>query len=113
MSIVGREREMLISGGLNVYPAEVEAVLHRHQGVSEAAVFGLPDDLWGEVVAAAIVTRKGRTASEEDILRHCMDSLAGYKLPRRIIFVDSLPKGTTGKVAKTELVAMQTRERAR
>jgi acyl-CoA synthetase (AMP-forming)/AMP-acid ligase II len=113
MSIVGREREMLISGGLNVYPAEVEAVLHRHHGVSEAAVFGLPDDLWGEVVAAAIVTRKGRTASEEDILRHCMDSLAGYKLPRRIIFVDSLPKGTTGKVAKTELVAMQTRERAR
>jgi acyl-CoA synthetase (AMP-forming)/AMP-acid ligase II len=113
LSIVGREREMLISGGLNVYPAEVEAVLHRHQGVSEAAVFGLPDDLWGEVVAAAIVPRKGGTASEEDILQHCMGSLAGYKLPRRIIFVDALPKGTTGKVSKTELVAMQTKGLAR
>ena len=60
VSIVGREREMLISGGLNVYPAEVEAVLHRHPGISEAAVFGVPDDLWGEVVAAAIVTRTGQ-----------------------------------------------------
>ncbi|HEV3329123.1 MAG TPA: AMP-binding protein, partial [Acidimicrobiales bacterium] len=65
VAVVGREREMLISGGLNVYPAEVEAVLHRHDGISEAAVFGIPDDLWGEVVAAAIVTRKGRAASEE------------------------------------------------
>ncbi|HEV3213336.1 MAG TPA: AMP-binding protein [Acidimicrobiales bacterium] len=107
VTIVGREREMLISGGLNVYPAEVEAVLHRHDGISEAAVFGIPDDVWGEVVAAAVVTRKGRDASEEDILRHCMDSLAGYKLPRRIIFVDALPKGSTGKVSRSELVALQ------
>jgi acyl-CoA synthetase (AMP-forming)/AMP-acid ligase II len=109
MSIVGREREMLISGGLNVYPAEVEAVLHRHQGISEAAVFGLPDELWGEVVSAAIVTRDGRTASEEDIVRHCKNSLAGYKLPRRIFFVDALPKGNTGKVSKRELVEIVSR----
>jgi acyl-CoA synthetase (AMP-forming)/AMP-acid ligase II len=113
VSIVGREREMLISGGLNVYPAEVEAVLHRHRGVSEAAVFGVPDDLWGEVVAAAIVSRPGATANEEDIVRHCTDSLAGYKLPRRIIFVDVLPKGTTGKVSKTELVNIESAARAR
>jgi acyl-CoA synthetase (AMP-forming)/AMP-acid ligase II len=113
VSIVGREREMLISGGINVYPAEVEAVLHRHRGVSEAAVFGVPDDLWGEVVAAAIVTRPGATANEEDIVRHCTDSLAGYKLPRRIIFVDALPKGTTGKVSKTELVNMESAGRPR
>jgi acyl-CoA synthetase (AMP-forming)/AMP-acid ligase II len=113
MSIVGREREMLISGGLNVYPAEVEAVLHRHDGVSEAAVFGVPDDFWGEVVAAAIVTRQGRMASEADIVRHCTDSLAGYKLPRRIIFVDELPKGTTGKVQKSELVELESRGRSR
>ncbi|HEV3328544.1 MAG TPA: 2-aminobenzoate-CoA ligase, partial [Acidimicrobiales bacterium] len=73
----------------------------------EAAVFGIPDDFWGEVVAAAIVTRKGYAASEEDILAYCMDSLAGYKLPRRIIFVDALPKGSTGKVQKSELAAMQ------
>jgi acyl-CoA synthetase (AMP-forming)/AMP-acid ligase II len=108
MSIVGREREMLISGGLNVYPAEVEAVLHRHDGISEAAVFGIPDQMWGEVVTAAIVTRSGCTPSEEDIVRHCKDSLAGYKLPRRIIFVDVLPKGSTGKVSKLELVEIVT-----
>jgi acyl-CoA synthetase (AMP-forming)/AMP-acid ligase II len=112
VSIVGREREMLISGGLNVYPAEVEAVLHRHQDISEAAVFGVPDALWGEVVTAAIVRRKGRPASEEDILRHCADSLAGYKLPRRITFLEALPKGTTGKVSKMELVEMETRGRS-
>jgi acyl-CoA synthetase (AMP-forming)/AMP-acid ligase II len=108
MSIVGREREMLISGGLNVYPAEVEAVLHRHRGVSEAAVFGIPDDFWGEVVTAAIVTRNGRSTTEADIIRHCKDSLAGYKLPRRIVFVDALPKGNTGKVAKLELAELVT-----
>ena len=111
MTIVGRERDMLISGGLNVYPAEVEAVLHRHQGISEAAVFGVPDALWGEVVTAAIVTREGSTASEADILRHCTGSLAAYKLPRRIIFVDALPKGSTGKVSKVELAEMATRGR--
>jgi len=109
VSIVGREREMLISGGLNVYPAEVETVLHRHPDISEAAVLGVPDDLWGETVTAVIVTRKGRRASEEDIVRHCKESLADYKKPRRIIFVDSLPKGNTGKVSKQALLEIVTR----
>ena len=106
VSIVGRERDMLISGGLNVYPAEVEAVLHRHPGISEAAVFGMPDDLWGEVGRRGhrhahghdATSRRGRRAT-------ALDSLAGYKLPRRIIFVDALPKGNTGKVSKQELRA--------
>jgi len=111
VSIVGREREMLISGGLNVYPAEVETVLHRHPDISEAAVLGVPDDLWGETVTAVIVTRKGRRASEEDIVRHCKESLADYKKPRRIIFVDSLPKGNTGKVSKQALLEMVKRRR--
>jgi acyl-CoA synthetase (AMP-forming)/AMP-acid ligase II len=106
VSIVGRERDMLISGGLNVYPAEVETVLHRHPDISEVAVLGVPDDLWGEAVTAVIVTRKGRHASEEDIVRHCKESLADYKKPRRIIFVDTLPKGNTGKVSKQALLEM-------
>jgi acyl-CoA synthetase (AMP-forming)/AMP-acid ligase II len=101
---------MLISGGLNVYPAEVETVLHRHPDISEAAVLGVPDDLWGEAVTAVIVTRKGRQASEEDIVRHCRESLADYKKPRRIIFVDALPKGNTGKVSKQALLEMVQRE---
>ena len=112
LSIVGRERDMLISGGFNVYPAEVEAALHRHRGISEAAVFGTPDQLWGEIVTAAIVVRSGHVATEEEITRHCKEFLADYKLPRHFIFVDTLPKGTTGKVLKQDLVAIGIRERA-
>ena len=104
--IVGREREMLISGGLNVYPAEVEGVLHTHPSVSEAAVFGIPDELWGEAVTAAIVLRSDHFEDEREILRHCAEHLADYKKPRWIIFVDHLPKGTTGKVSKSELRAI-------
>jgi len=109
LSIVGREREMLISGGFNVYPAEVEAVLHRHPSISEAAVFGTPDELWGEVVSAAIVVRPGQELSEFDVTSHCRSLLADYKLPRRVLFVDSLPKGNTGKVLKQELIGLATR----
>ena len=108
VSIVGREREMLISGGFNVYPAEVEAALHRHPSISEAAVFGLPDELWGEVVSAAVVVREGHDLSQDDVTNHCRAILADYKLPRRILFVDSLPKGNTGKVHKQELASQAT-----
>jgi acyl-CoA synthetase (AMP-forming)/AMP-acid ligase II len=110
LSIVGREREMLISGGLNVYPAEVEAVLHRHRDISEAAVLGVPDNLWGEAVTAVIVQREGHTANEDDIVQHCRKFLADYKKPRRVIFVESLPKGNTGKVSKQALLEMVIRE---
>lgn len=103
ISIVGRIRDMLISGGLNVYPAEVEAVLQRHDAVSEVAVFGTSDDLWGEVVTAAIVLRPGKRASEEMLIRYCASHLADYKKPRHVIFVDELPKGVTGKVLKDDL----------
>lgn len=106
VSIVGRERDMLISGGLNVYPAEVEAVIHRHEGVLEAAVFGLPDDTWGEAVAVAVVRRPGTEANPDDIVDHCRAHLADYKKPRRVFFVDALPKGPTGKVSKQELAAL-------
>jgi acyl-CoA synthetase (AMP-forming)/AMP-acid ligase II len=108
LSIVGREREMLISGGFNVYPAEVEAALHRNLSISEAAVFGTPDALWGEVVSAAIVVRQGHELSELDVTNHCRTLLADYKIPRRVLFVDSLPKGNTGKVLKQELVDLAT-----
>jgi long-chain acyl-CoA synthetase len=108
LAIVGRERDMLISGGLNVYPAEVEAVLHRHRDISEAAVLGVPDDLWGEAVTAVIVVRPGHATRAEDIVAHCAELLADYKKPRRIVFVDSLPKGNTGKVSKQALLEMVT-----
>lgn len=104
--IVGRERDMLISGGLNVYPAEVEGVLHRHPDVAEAAVFGVPDDLWGERVTAAVVLRDGSAPDADDLVRWCAEHLATYKKPRSVLFVESLPKGSTGKVAKETLRVM-------
>ena len=106
ISIVGRERDMLISGGLNVYPAEVEAVLHRHPDISEAAVLGTSDDLWGEAVTAVIVRRSGHDVTAEDVVRHCKGLLADYKKPRKVVFVDALPKGNTGKISKQELQLM-------
>jgi acyl-CoA synthetase (AMP-forming)/AMP-acid ligase II len=108
VAIVGREREMLISGGLNIYPAEVEAVLHRHRDISEAAVLGVPDDLWGEAVTAVIVPRRGHQPQQDDIVAHCREFLADYKKPRRIVFVESLPKGNTGKVSKQALLELVT-----
>lgn len=103
LSIVDREKDMVISGGLNVYPAEVEAVLARHPAVLETAVIGIPDDRWGELVAAYVVARPGHSLSEDEVAEHVARHLAGYKKPRRVWIVEDLPKGSTGKVLKSEL----------
>jgi len=104
--LAGRKRDMIISGGVNVYPAEVEAVLESHPQVAEAAVVGVPDDEWGERVVAFIVPRgdagAGLVASVAD---HCRARLAGPKRPRDYVMIDSLPRNPTGKVLKTELRA--------
>ena len=105
IAIVGRERDMVISGGLNVYPAEVESVLHQHPSISEAAVFGTPHDLWGEAVTAAVVLRPGAHCTEQELIEHCRRYLADYKKPRSVLVLDTLPRGATGKIAKSQLVA--------
>ncbi|XXT16238.1 AMP-binding protein [Sorangium sp. So ce429] len=101
--IEGRKRDLIISGGVNVYPAEVESVLHDHPAIAEAAVVGVPDRAWGERVRAFIALRPGASASEDDIKAHCRAQLAGPKIPREIVFVDALPRNPTGKVMKREL----------
>ncbi len=101
--IVDRVRDMIISGGLNVYPAEVEACLQRHPAVLEAAVIGVPDDEWGESVKAIVVLRPGAAAGEAALIEHCRAHLAGYKKPRSVDFVQELPKGSTGKILKRDL----------
>lgn len=101
--IVDRARDMVISGGLNIYPAEIEAALYKHPAVLEAAVFGIPDSVWGEAVKALIVVKPGHATTEAAIVEHCRQLLAGYKKPRSIEFVDSLPKGATGKILKRQL----------
>jgi acyl-CoA synthetase (AMP-forming)/AMP-acid ligase II len=100
IAVVDRLKDLIITGGLNVYPAEVEAALLRHPAVAEAAVYAAPDPLWGEIVAAAVVTAPGAVVTADELAAHCETLLAGYKKPRRITFRDSLPKGATGKILK-------------
>lgn len=101
--IVDRLKDMVVTGGVNVYTKEVENVLYRHPAVLEAAVLGLPDEAWGEIVAAVVVRRPGRSVSAEDLVAWCRESLAGFKKPRAVHFVDDLPKNASGKVLKREL----------
>lgn len=102
--IVGRKKEMIIRGGENIYPKEIEEVLYRHPAVAEAAVVGLPDPIWGEQVAAFIVARPGMSVSAEAITEHCQAHLADFKCPRIVEFVESFPKTATGKIQKNRLV---------
>jgi len=101
--IVDRWKDMYISGGENVYPAEVENVLYQLPAIAEAAVIGVPDERWGEVGRAIVVVKQGNTLTEAEIMRHCEANLARYKLPRSIVFTDVLPRNATGKVHKPTL----------
>lgn len=102
-TIVDRWKDMYISGGENVYPAEVESVIYGLEGVVEAAVIGVPDPRWGEVGRAVVVRREGARLDEEAVLGHCQGRLARYKIPRSVVFVKELPRNAAGKVLKREL----------
>lgn len=102
-TIVGRLKDMFISGGENIYPSEVESVLHAHPHIAEAAVIGIPDEKWGEVGLALVVLKSEMLSDEENILRFCRERLARYKIPKRIIFLDELPKTGANKVDKIKL----------
>ena len=98
--IVDRKKDMVVSGGFNVYPAEVEQVLYRHPAVLEACVIGVPDAHWGEAVKAVVILRPGQHATEADLMSYCDGKLAGYKKPRSIDFTHELPKNASGKVSR-------------
>ncbi len=101
--ICDRKKDMIISGGMNIYPAEIEAVLEAHPDVYEAAVFGVPSDEWGEVVHAVVVKRPGSTVDEGGLDDHSRGNLAGYKIPRSYSWSDELPKTGSGKILKRQL----------
>ena len=101
--IVDRKKDMVITGGYNVYSKEVEQVLAGHPAVADAAVVGVADDLYGEALAAFVQLHPGAELSAESVLEHCRAQLAGYKKPRHVVFVDSLPRNSLGKVLKIEL----------
>jgi acyl-CoA synthetase (AMP-forming)/AMP-acid ligase II len=103
--IVDRKRDMILSGGANVYPAEVERVLRELEGVADIAVFGIPHERWGETVAAAIVRAPGSTLTEDEVIAFAQKSMAGFKKPTSVRFVDELPRNASQKVVKDVLRA--------
>jgi acyl-CoA synthetase (AMP-forming)/AMP-acid ligase II len=98
-----RSNDMLISGGENVYPREIEEVLVRHPAVREVAVIGIPDDEWGEAVKAVVSTVEGAAVTERELIDFCKDHIASYKKPRSVDFVAELPRNNYGKIVKREL----------
>ena len=101
--ICDRQIDMIISGGVNIYPAEIEAVLYAHPAVADAAVIGVPDDQWGESVKAVVQLRPGATATAEELIAFCDERIAGYKKPRSVDFVDEMPREPAGKLLKRVL----------
>jgi len=101
--ICDRKKDMIISGGMNIYPAEIEAALEAHPGIYEAAVFGIPSEDWGELVHAVIVKNQGVDLDEDGVQAHARANLASYKVPRSIAWLDELPKTGSGKVLKRDL----------
>ena len=103
--IVDRKKDLIIRGGYNVYPREVEEALYEHDAVAEVAVIGVPDDSLGEEVGAAVALKKGESVSEDDLRAFAKERLAAYKYPRHLWIVDELPKGPTGKILRREVEA--------
>ncbi len=101
--VCDRVKDMIISGGENIYPAEIENALAQHPAVLEAAIIGVPDEKWGEIVKAFIVKRAGTELSEDDVIAHLADRIAKFKLPREVSFIGALPRNPSGKILKTEL----------
>jgi long-chain acyl-CoA synthetase len=106
--IVDRKKDLIIRGGYNIYPREVEEVLYEHPAVAEAAVIGVPHQEWGEEVAAAVALKPGYTATEQELISFVKERIAAYKYPRRLWILDALPKTATGKILRREVAAQVT-----
>jgi O-succinylbenzoic acid--CoA ligase len=107
--VVQRRTDLIVSGGENVYPAEVEKVLRGHTAVAQTCVVGIPHPEWGQQIAAMVQIKSGTTITEEDLLAFSRARLAGYKQPRQILFVDSLPQTASGKIARRDVAAQLTK----
>ena len=101
--LAGRGDDMIIRGGENISPEEVENVLGSHPKIDEAAVIGIPDPEWGQEPRAVVVLKKGKQASEEEIIEFCRSRLSSFKRPRSVVFVDALPRNALGKLLKKEI----------
>ena len=102
-TVVDRMRDMIVSGAENIYPKEIEDTLMRHPAVREVAVFGIPDEIYGEAVCATVVKKKGQELDAEEVITYCASKLSSYKKPKRVVFMDELPKTASGKITKNVL----------
>ena len=98
-----RKNDMIISGGYNIWPSEVENVLYQHPSILEAAVIAVPDDKWGESVKAVVVLKPAESETEEAIITYCKDHIARYKAPKSVDFADNLPKNSSGKILRKKV----------
>jgi acyl-CoA synthetase (AMP-forming)/AMP-acid ligase II len=101
--IIDRKKDMIITGGENVYPAEIEKVVNGHPAVRECSAIGIPHEVWGEAVAVVAVLHDGQNVSKTEIPKYCKGKIAGYKVPKLVYFVNELPRNATGKILKPEL----------
>jgi acyl-CoA synthetase (AMP-forming)/AMP-acid ligase II len=101
--ICDRKKDMIISGGMNIYPAEIEAALEHHPAIADVAVFGIPSEEWGEAVHAVVVAQPGTRLSESEVIDYAREHLAGYKIPRSVSFLDEIPRTGSGKILKRVL----------
>jgi acyl-CoA synthetase (AMP-forming)/AMP-acid ligase II len=111
--IVDRKSDMIISGGFNIYPREVEEALMTHPGVVNAAVVGVPDEVWGEAVKAFVMLKPGATLDEKELIEHCRSRIAGYKKPKSVELVSELPINAYGKIMRRQLKEPYWRDRER
>lgn len=101
--LVDRKKDMICSGGVNIYPTDIEEILHSHPKIHESAAIGVPDETWGESVLAMVVLRPGQSMTEEEVIRYCKDNMASYQAPKSVKFIEALPRNPSGKVLKREL----------
>jgi fatty-acyl-CoA synthase/long-chain acyl-CoA synthetase len=111
--LIDRKKDMIISGGMNIYSAEVEHILSQHPGVNEVIVIGLPDEKWGEIVCGIVVRKSGTQVNEEELIKFAGERLSSYKKPKRIEFVDHIPRTTVGKLDKKLVRSQYWSERER
>jgi acyl-CoA synthetase (AMP-forming)/AMP-acid ligase II len=101
--VIDRKKDMIITGGENVYPAEIERVLNGHPAIREASAIGIPHPVWGEAIAAIVVLNEGQAMEEAEVIRYCKGKIAGYKVPKSVFFIPEMPRNPAGKISKPEL----------
>ena len=111
--IVDRKKDMIIAGGFNIYPRDIDEVLYEHPKIADAVTIGVPDAYRGETVKVFAVLKPGETLTEEELIDHCKEKLASYKVPRKVEFRDELPKTIVGKILRKELRAEELRRQAK